>query len=317
VHIRSRKLWELPERLATSEDHYMNRRTFLKAASVGSAALMASSVSGEDPDSGASLRNAVRTMYPADRNPAYKVHLPMSEESVAAQFNNFYEFSAIKEKVHELVDGFDTHPWSIEVGGHCNNPGTFDVDNLTRKFGLEERVYRFRCVEAWAMVVPWTGFPLSKLIDLADPTSKAKYVRMFTFNRPEQAPGQKKQSWYPWPYFEAISVEEARNELSLMATGIYGHEMPMQHGAPIRLVVPWKYGYKSIKSVVKIEFTSRRPDTFWNTLAPREYGFVSNVNPAEPHPRWSQATEQMIGTGKRVQTLKYNGYRKQVGHLYG
>ena len=260
--------------------------------------------------------DASANLYPAVRNDAYPVYLPMTEEAVAAHYNNFYEFSAIKEKVHELVDDFVTEPWTIEITGHCARPGTYDVADLVKKFGLEERVYRLRCVEAWAMVVPWTGFPLNKLIEMVEPTAKAKHVRMFTVNRPDQAPGQKKQSWYPWPYFEGLTLEEARNELTMMVTGIYGHPLPKQHGAPIRLVVPWKYGYKSIKSVVKIELTSRRPDTFWETLAPREYDFWANVNPAVSHPRWSQATEQMIGSGKRVQTLKYNGYRKQVGHLY-
>ena len=264
----------------------------------------------------AALPDPSANLYPAVRNAAYPIYLPMTEEAVAARYNNFYEFTAIKEKVHELVDDFVTEPWSIEITRHCANPGTYDVADLVKKFGLEERVYRLRCVEAWAMVVPWTGFPLSKLIELVEPTSKAKHVRMWTFNRPEQAPGQKKQTWYPWPYFEGLTLEEARNELTMMVTGIYGHPLPKQHGAPIRLVVPWKYGYKSIKSVVKIELTRRRPDTFWETLAPREYDFWANVNPAVPHPRWSQATEQMIGSGKRVQTLKYNGYRKEVGHLY-
>ena len=308
--IRVPQAWEIPERFATSESAYVNRRTFLKAAGSIAGALVGSGVMGEEANSSA------RSLYPAPRNGDYRVYLPMTEESVAARYNNFYEFTPIKEKVHELVEGFETHPWSIELSGHCSNPGRYDVEDLVSRFGLEERVYRFRCVEAWSMVVPWTGFPLKKLVDLAEPTSKARFVRLKTFFRPGQAPGQKSQSWYPWPYFEGLRLDEAHNELSFMATGIYGHELPMQHGAPIRLVVPWKYGYKSIKSIVKIEFTRGQPDTFWNTIAPREYDFWSNVNPAVPHPRWSQATERMIGTDERVQTLKYNGYRRQVGHLY-
>lgn len=309
--------WEIAERTTTPESAYLDRRKFLKAAGlIGGAALLGNPVSAEREVDAETLRRSVQGLYPAERNPDYVVHLPMTEESVAGRYNNFYEFTTIKEKVHEVARGFETYPWTVEIDGHCQNKGRFDVDDLVRRFGVEERVYRFRCVEAWAMVVPWTGFPLSKLIDLAEPTDKAKYIRLTTFNRPEQAPGQKKQSWYPWPYFEALTLPEARNELTLMATGIFGHELPIQHGAPIRLVVPWKYGFKSIKSVVKIEFTRNRPDTFWNTLVPREYDFWANVNPAVPHPRWSQATEQMIGSGKRVQTLKYNGYRKQVGHLY-
>jgi sulfoxide reductase catalytic subunit YedY len=188
-------------------------------------------VAGDTPVSDGSTERLpnLSALYPAKRNESYPVYLPLSEEAVAAHYNNFYEFTSIKEKVHELTEKFVTHPWSIEISGHCSNPGTYDVDDVVRKLGLEERIYRFRCVEAWSMVVPWTGFPLSKLIDLAGPTSNARYVRMATFNRPEQAPGQKKQTWYPWPYFEGLTIEEARNELSMMVTGIYGHPLPKQH----------------------------------------------------------------------------------------
>ena len=181
---------------------------------------------------------------------------------------------------------------------------------------FEERVYRHRNVEAWSMVVPWTGFPLTALIDKVEPTSKAKFIRFVTFNKPDQAIGQKTQSWYPWPYYEALTMEEATNELTMLVTGIYGHAMPTQHGAPIRLVTPWKYGYKSIKSIVKIEFVRKQPATFWTTVAPSEYGFTSNVNPKIPHPRWAQATERDINTGERIPTRPYNGYEDYVGHLY-
>ena len=314
--VRVPRSWEIRENLVTAESAYLNRRHFLKTtAAIGGSLFLNGGLQAESEEA-VSDRDAVQALYPPEWNPAYSVHLPMTEEAVAGRYNNFYEFTTIKEKVYEVAQSFETYPWTIELDGHCENKGRFDVDALIRQFGIEERVYRFRCVEAWAMVVPWSGFPLHKLIDFAMPTDKAQYVCMYAFFRSEEATGQKKQNWYPWPYFEGMRLDEARNELAVMATGIYGKEMPVQHGAPIRLVVPWKYGYKSIKSVVKIEFSRRQPDTFWNTLSPREYDFWSNVNPAVPHPRWSQATELMIGSGERLQTLKYNGYRKQVEHLY-
>ena len=202
-------------------------------------------------------------------------------------------------------------------GSLVDRPKVYDLDDLVRRMPLEERLYRFRCVEAWAMAVPWTGFPMKALINEVQPKSSARYVRMVTFQRPEQAPGQKSQPWYPWPYFEALTMEEAMNELTLLGTGIYGHALPKQHGAPIRLVAPWKYGFKSIKSIVSIEFTDKQPPTFWNKLAPSEYDFWANVNPNVPHPRWSQATERLISTGERVPSQLYNGYGEYVAHLYG
>jgi len=215
-----------------------------------------------------------------------------------------------------LTGDFETAPWPIEITGLVEKPLTLDATELFELFPLEERVYRFRCVEAWAMIVPWTGFPLSKLIEKVAPRREAKFLRFETFNRPAQAPGMRSLHNYPWPYFEGLRLDEAMNPLTLAVNGVYGKPLPKQHGAPWRIVVPWKYGYKSIKSIVKIEFVAEQPKTFWETLGPDEYPFESNVNPKVPHPRWSQATERMIDTGDRVKTQLYNGYGEYVAKLY-
>jgi len=239
----------------------------------------------------------------------------LTNERVGARYNNFYEFTLSKD-VYRHIDLFVTSPWPIAISGLIEKPMTLDAAGLASLFGLEERIYRFRCVEAWAMVVPWTGFPLRKLVEKVVPKPAAKFIRFETFNRPDQAPGMRAVPNYPWPYFEGLRLDEALNPLTLVATGIYGKPLPKQHGAPVRLVVPWKYGYKSIKSIVKIEFTDTQPKTFWETLIPEEYPFESNVDPAVPHPRWSQATERMIDTGDRVKTQPYNGYGRYVADLY-
>ncbi len=323
-YIRIPKGWEIPERLATPEAVYINRRKFLKAMGFAGAGLVLGCAG--DPravgkeageEAAAQIPEGPAGIYPVERNPAYTLDRPLTDEKVAGRYNNFYEFTEVKDRVWRLVDRFKTRPWEVEVTGLVEKPKVYDVDDLLRRMPLEERLYRFRCVEAWAMAVPWTGFPFKALIDEVQPKASAKYVRMVTFLRPDQAPGQKRQHWYPWPYYEGLTLEEATNELVLLTTGIYGHALPKQHGAPIRLIVPWKYGYKSIKSIVSIEFTKRRPPTFWNDVAPREYGFLSNVNPEVPHPRWSQASERLIDTGERVPTQAYNGYGDYVGHLYG
>lgn len=318
IHLK--KDWDLPERLATPENVYMNRRHFMKAMGlVGAGALIGATAGCEAAEEFmVKVPNHWPDLYPVKRNEKYTVEeRSLTPEKVAARYNNFYEFTTDKQRVHALTDKFEVHPWQIEISGEVEKPGTYDLDDLLKKMPLEERVYRFRCVEAWAMTVPWTGFPLKALVDHVQPKSGAKFLRMVTFNRPEQAPGIKSQSWYPWPYFEGLTMAEATNELTLLATGIYGHALPKQHGAPIRLVTPWKYGYKSIKSIVKIEFTRRQPPTFWNKLAPAEYDFYANVNPNVPHPRWSQASERLISSGDRVPTQMYNGYGDFVGHLYG
>jgi sulfoxide reductase catalytic subunit YedY len=230
-------------------------------------------------------------------------------------YNNYYEFTTEKEGVADLSKDFITSPWDVEVYGLVNKPKTYSVDELTEKFQPEERIYRLRCVEAWSMVIPWMGFPLSKLLLEVEPTSDAKYVRFETIFNPEEMPGQKSM-FYPWPYQEGLRLDEAMNDLTLMATGLYGGELPPQNGGGIRLVVPWKYGFKSIKAVIKIELVADQPTTLWNTIAANEYGFYANVNPEVDHPRWSQSTERRIGEPFRRDTIIYNGYEKQVADLY-
>ncbi len=330
MFIKTKKPWEIEEK-PTPEEVFSGRRAFLKDAArvtlaagvslYGASALLRlpRAIAGTvrpgamTPDH--PLSTARGHAYPALRNPSFTIDRPLTDERVAARYNNYYEFSPDKD-VYRYVEGFRTRPWSIEIKGLVKRPGVYDVERLTRRFGLEERLYRFRCVEAWAMAVPWTGFPLRDLIEMVEPEGSAGYVRFRTLYDMGAYREQRIRFWLPWPYTEGLTMDEAMNELTFMATGIYGHVLPVQHGAPIRLVVPWKYGFKSIKAVVSIEFTKRRPSTFWNTMAPDEYGFTSNVDPAVPHPRWSQATEKMLGTGVRRETMKYNGYGELVAGLY-
>jgi len=254
---------------------------------------------------------------PVIRNKKYQVpERGLTPFDIASRFNNFYEFTQVKEEAWRLADQFKTRPWQIQVAGHVKNPRTIDIDEILKKFPLEERIYRFRCVEAWAMTVPWVGFPLSKFIDWCGPTDKANYVRFLTVFRPEEMPGQRTNQSLPWPYYEGLRLDEARNELSLMTVGLYGKVLPNQNGAPIRIIAPWKYGFKSIKSIVLVEFLKTQPRTFWNDLIPHEYDFVANTDPRVPHPRWSQATERLIDSGIRVPTIKYNGYGEYVASLY-
>jgi sulfoxide reductase catalytic subunit YedY len=232
----------------------------------------------------------------------------------ATGYNNFYEFTTDKQKVARLAENFQTSPWTVEVGGLVNKPRTFDLDDLLR-FDQEERIYRLRCVEAWSMVIPWVGFPLSKLLDEVEPTSQARYVRFETLLDTEQMPGQK-SPFYKWPYVEGLRMDEAMHDLTILSTGLYGQMLPPQNGAPIRLVVPWKYGFKSIKSIVRIDLVEEMPVSLWMAAAPNEYGFYANVNPAVNHPRWSQATERRIGEAGRRPTLFFNGYADEVARLY-
>ncbi|MDH5561824.1 MAG: protein-methionine-sulfoxide reductase catalytic subunit MsrP, partial [Deltaproteobacteria bacterium] len=230
--------------------------------------------------------------------------------------NNFYEFSLDKNKVHELARDLPISPWEVEIGGLVKKKKRVDVSDLIKLFGTEQRIYRFRCVEAWSMVVPWDGFPFSKLLKWAEPLSTARYVIMTTFYYPKIAQGQR-NPLYPWPYTEGLSLKEAANDLAFLSTGIYGEKLPPQNGAPLRLVVPWKYGFKSIKSIVKIEFAREQPKTLWHQLAPAEYGFNANVNPQVDHPRWSQASEKPLGSWfNKIDTLMFNGYEKEVASLY-
>jgi len=318
--IRIPKGWELPASAATPERVYLNRRRFLKRSGLlglGAVAMAAGCGKAPAVDPGASpWPPAWNTLYPAQRNGKYTLDRPLTAESVAAMYNNFYEFTSVKSLVAKTAAHFPSYPWTVEVTGLVRKPRVWDIDAIVKAVPLEERLYRHRCVEAWAMAVPWTGIPLAAFIEKVEPLSSAKFVRMVSFDDPARALGQAQQSWYPWPYYEGLSLAEATNELALLATGIYGHPLPMQHGAPIRLVTPWKYGFKSIKSIVRMEFVDRQPPTFWNDVTPDEYGFVANVEPDVPHPRWSQATERMIGTGERLPTRLYNGYAAYVASLY-
>jgi sulfoxide reductase catalytic subunit YedY len=313
--IKSPPSWMLPESAATPEHVFNNRRALLKGVAGGLiAGALPLGVSGfaarpawasEDPSAG---------LYPVKRDLRYKLDRPLTDESLATKYNNFYEYGSQKS-ISDAAQALKIRPWTIEIAGMVDKPFTIGIDDLLKKMPLEERLYRHRCVEAWSMAVPWSGFPLKALVDLAKPLGSAKYVAMQTFLDKGMAPGQR-QVWYPWPYTEGLTVAEATNDVAFMVTGIYGHPLPKQNGAPLRLAVPWKYGFKSIKSIVRFEFTDKRPETFWWKLQSSEYGFWANVNPEVPHPRWSQATERVLGTGDRVPTLKWNGYGEQVAHLY-
>lgn len=260
---------------------------------------------------------------PAKPNPAFKGEgLTLTKETLATTYNNFYEFSLDKGEVSQKVAAWKLDPraWKIEVSGLVETPKTYTFEELVALGGeLEERIYRFRCVEAWSMVVPWTGFPLARLIDALKPKSGAKFVRFQTFSDRGIGPNMKSLPQYPWPYTEGLTLAEARHPLTLIATGLYGKPLPKQNGAPLRLVVPWKYGFKSIKSITKIEFVAEQPETLWQKLAPSEYGFYANVNPNVSHPRWSQASERVLDSSlfpKRQKTLMFNGYEKEVASLY-
>jgi sulfoxide reductase catalytic subunit YedY len=300
----------------TPESVYRSRRKFMQgvaALALSSAALAAC---GEGPTPPPAPDTAQGTPVPPQAKATTdELGDALTSYEAITNYNNFYEFSQDKEAVARAARNFRTSPWTVTVGGLVNRPKTFDVAELERKFGLEERVYRLRCVEAWSMVIPWLGFPLAKLLKEVEPTSQAKYVRFETLYDPKQMPGQK-NPWYSWPYVEGLRLDEAMHDLTILATGLYGKPLPPQNGAPIRLVVPWKYGFKSIKSIVKIDLVEEQPTSLWMAAAPHEYGFYANVNPTVHHPRWSQATERRIGEGGRRKTLLFNGYAEEVAHLY-
>ena len=317
--IKIPKGWEIPEREVTPEEVYLDRRKFLAGASAAALAGGVGSILSSwataipfAPLAGAAAQRPLT----APRNPEYKVDRPITAEAVATRYNNYYEFTEDKAGVWKLAKDFQSRPWEIEIKGLVAKPRKVDVDDLIRQMPLEERAYRHRCVERWVVIFPWIGFPMKKFVEWAAPTSKARYVRMVSFWRPSQAEGQRKAHWYPWPYYEGLTLEEATNELAFIAVGAYGKTLPNQNGAPLRLHTPWKYGFKSIKAITRFEFTDRQPPTFWNTVVPNEYDFTANVDPGKPHPRWSQAYEQVVETGERVPTRLCNGYEKYVAHLY-
>jgi len=291
----------------TPKHLFLSRRDFIKASGLvaGSALLAACGASAD----------AASAPAPTANGKTDELGDPVNSYEDITNYNNYYEFSTNKESVAPLSKNFKSRPWTVEVTGMVNNPKTYGIEDLLKKFPQEERIYRLRCVEAWSMVIPWMGFPLASLLKEVEPTSDAKYVRFLSVFRPEEMQGQG-SPFYPWPYQEGLRLDEAMNDLTILATGLYGELMPNQNGAPIRLVVPWKYGFKSIKAIVKIDLTDRKPDTLWNTVSPNEYGFYSNVNPNRPHPRWSQASERRIGELARRPTLMFNGYAEQVAYLY-
>jgi sulfoxide reductase catalytic subunit YedY len=312
--------WQSPERSITPESIFRSRRDFITTMGLCGLGLVAGVPLGCGPNEnapkiGAQENPPIPDLYPARSNPHFILDRPVTNEAYAASYNNFYEFSVFKGTVYKRAARLRTSPWQVEVDGLVEKPRVFAIDELLRAMPLEERHYRFRCVEAWAMAVPWTGIPMRAVLKLARPLSSARYVRFFSFFAPAEAPNQS-PSYGPWPYTEGLTMGEANNELTMLACGIYGHPLPKQHGAPLRLVVPWKYGFKSIKSVVKIEFTAEQPRTFWNSSRPHEYGFEANVDPTTPHPRWSQKSEKLIDNGELRPTLPFNGYGEWVAALY-
>jgi sulfoxide reductase catalytic subunit YedY len=308
MFIRRRKGWEIRESEATPESLFFDRRTLLKGGAVAAAAVgfgLSESFAAPDPS---------LALYPAKRNEAFTLDRPVTPETVNSHYNNFYEFGSGKE-IFDAAQALKIRPWSIKIDGLVEKPQTIAIDDLVKAMPLEERLYRHRCVEAWAMAAPWTGFPLRALMEAAQPLASAKYVRFESFLDRVMAPGQR-QFWYPWPYVEGLTMAEAANDLAFLVTGAYGKPLGKQFGAPLRLATPWKYGFKSIKSIARISFVEARPKTFWEQLGPSEYGFWANVNPAAPHPRWSQASEEVLGSRERRPTQIFNGYGDYVAGLY-
>lgn len=312
MHVIRRRGWEIPESQATPEHIFLNRRTLIAgAASTAAAIALPGAASAQRA---ADVPDPTGDLYPAKRNEKYVLGRDLTPEKTATTYNNFYEFGFSKNIVRP-AQALPIRPWTVKFDGMVEKEQTVGIDDLIRAMPLEERLYRMRCVEAWSMAVPWSGFPMAKLVEFAKPLSSAKFVRMETFLNPSVAPMQK-MPLYPWPYVEGLTIAEATNELAFMVTGFYGKPVPKQNGAPIRLMVPWKYGFKSLKSIVRFSFTDKRPVGYWEKTQGSEYGFWANVNPAVSHPRWSQATEEDITTGSRRPTVIYNGYGEYVAGLY-
>ena len=301
-HIRSSEI--------TDPQLYLDRRRFLGAATglLAAASLPAALLYPE-------VGRAARRLPPFTRSQRYTTDEALTDYEDITHYNNFYEFSTDKEEVAERARHFRTEPWSVVIDGEVEKPGRYHLEDLLRPHALEERIYRLRCVEAWSMVIPWVGFPLADLIKRFRPTSRAKYVEFTTLYDPEQMPGQRRNI-LDWPYVEGLRMDEAMHPLTILAVGLYGRVLPNQNGAPLRLVVPWKYGFKNIKSIVRIRFVEHQPVTTWMKASPREYGFYANVNPEVDHPRWSQARERRIGEFFKRKTLMFNGYGEEVAHLY-
>jgi sulfoxide reductase catalytic subunit YedY len=315
MFVKRARTWELPASAATPEGVFRNRRELCKAIAAGP--ILLSTANLLLPDSAraeAAMADLSAGLYPVAQNSRYTLDRPLTPEEDATSYNNYYEFGSSKN-IKEEAQSLPVRPWTVTIDGMVEQAMTIDIDDLLKKMPLEERLYRHRCVEAWSMAVPWSGFPLKSLVYMARPLGSAKYLRMETFNNPDVAEGQR-AVWYPWPYVEGLTDFESSNELAFIATGIYGKPLPPQNGSPLRLAVPWKYGFKSIKGIVKFTFTEERPRSFWEELQESEYGFWANVNPEVSHPRWSQATERVLGTGERVPTLLFNGYAEFVADMY-
>ena len=311
---RVKRLWELPESAATDESIFLERRRLCSRIVAGST-FLAGIKSFVGITHAAMNRDASTSLYPVPRNDKFAIApRKLTPENFATSYNNFYEFGSHK-RIVKAARRLKTKPWMVVLDGLIEKRITIDFDTLMRLMPLEERLYRFRCVEAWSMTVPWSGFPMKALVDFARPLSNAKYVVMETTQQKGAMLGLR-QFWYPWPYREGLSLEEATHELAFIATGMYGKPIPRQNGAMLRLAVPWKYGFKNIKSLVRFTFVDKQPKGFWEQVQEKEYGFWANVNPMVNHPRWSQATERILGSEERVPTLLYNGYAKQVGELY-
>ncbi len=299
MHISKRRGWEIPARFVTPEALVLNRRAVLGGALALAAVPAAARAAG----------------FAAPLNPTFKPGRAVTPEKDVTTYNNYYEFSEDKDCWPLAQKMVLTQPWMIQIDGLVKAPKAIALDDLLKQVKMEERIYRHRCVEAWSMVVPWEGFPMKALMDIAEPLGSAKYMAFTTVEQPKTMPGLS-DPIYPWPYVEAVTVQEAANELAFITVGMYGHALPKVSGAPIRMTIPWKYGFKSGKAFVKVSFTEKRPATMWAQIAPDEYGFWANVNPAVPHPRWSQATERVLGSNERVPTQIYNGYGDYVSSLY-
>lgn len=314
--IKKKKPWEIPSSEITPEHVYLSRRQFMTGAAALTATTLLAACGGSDNNQNVG-NDAAATPLTAGSVTVTTDELgdELTSFEDVTNYNNYYEFTTDKERVAVLAKGYPTSPWQVEVGGLVNKPGMYDPDDFKTMFDQEERIYRLRCVEGWSMVIPWLGFPMSKLLETVEPKSEAKYVRFETIYDPEGMPGQK-SPWYDWPYVEGLRLDEAMNDLAIFGTGLYGKDLLPQNGAPFRIVVPWKYGFKSIKSIVKIELVEEQPRSLWMAAAPNEYGFYANVNPDVAHPRWSQANERRIGELSRRPTLKFNGYEEQVAALY-
>jgi methionine sulfoxide reductase catalytic subunit len=308
MNVIHRKGWEIPENQATPESVAMNRRALLAGAGAAGLMLASNPVRANDPA-------PTDALHPYPRNSAYTIERALTPEAITSRYNNFYEYGTSKN-IWQAAQALKTRPWTVRVEGLVEKPFEIGIDDLITAMPREERLYRFRCVEAWSMTVPWSGFPMKAFLDRAKPLSSAKYVRMDTFVDARMAPGQAQNIFYPWPYQEAITIAEAANDLAFLVTGIYGKPLPKQFGAPLRLALPWKYGFKSVKSINRIVFTDTRPKSFWETLQSAEYGFWANVNPEVSHPRWSQATEEVLGENRRIPTQLFNGYGAEVAGLY-